>query len=125
MRDNYNWSFNALFDVKSLKKEFSEETKSLLEDYLGDAIRQQGIDGTSTSYANGYLGCFHGEITKILLCNDAKRKCLQLSESYFKEVLRLHTINYGPNYYATLNTALKLSNTLTALEGMNLDSEAN
>jgi hypothetical protein len=46
---------------------------SLLEDYLSDAIRYQGVDGESTGCANDFLGGFHYIIVGTLSCNNEKK----------------------------------------------------
>jgi hypothetical protein len=43
--DKFTWSFNVLSDIIIfLKKDYGEETKCLLEGYLTDAIKFQGLD---------------------------------------------------------------------------------
>jgi hypothetical protein len=39
--------FLALVNVLAYKNDFTDETKNLLDDYLGDSIRHEGIDGKS------------------------------------------------------------------------------
>jgi hypothetical protein len=42
------WAFGALFNVFHIKKDFSEETKSLYEEYMSDAIRYPNLNFTLT-----------------------------------------------------------------------------
>jgi tetratricopeptide (TPR) repeat protein len=56
------WSFNILADVLRLKKDLTDERENLLQDYLNDAIRYQGIDSSMTASAHNHFGDFHDEI---------------------------------------------------------------
>jgi hypothetical protein len=63
-----------------MKNDFTDETKSLLEDFLSDAIRCQGKDSEVAGRALHNLGRFHGGISNSLSCNDEIRKHLRLAE---------------------------------------------
>jgi hypothetical protein len=108
--------FESLVRVRLLKEDFTGETKSLLEDYLSDAIRYETKDGENASLANRHLGQFHSLIVDTLPCNEAKRKHLQLSESYYKESVRLQTEQFGRQNCNTLKTAARLSEVTRKLE---------
>jgi tetratricopeptide (TPR) repeat protein len=108
------FSFGALMDIKCLKIDYGQETKGLLEDYLSDAIRYQGMYGRITGYANDCLGRFYFE-SDMLSSYEFNRKLLQNSESYHKEVLRIMTKFHGPDHCITLETAVILPEVLTAL----------
>jgi hypothetical protein len=41
--------FEILISILFMKKDFTNETKSLLENYLTDSVRNQGVDGRNTS----------------------------------------------------------------------------
>jgi hypothetical protein len=110
--------FDVLVNIRLLKKDYGDGTKSLLEDYLADAIRDQGIDGKLTSTANELLGYFYHEKAGTLHSNDAMRKHLQLSESHFTEALRISTKRYGSNHPLSMILASQLSSASRALEQM-------
>jgi hypothetical protein len=93
-------AFQALCRIKSHKKDYGEETKSLQEEYLRDCVRYQGINGKSTSRANDYLGTLYFEIIKSddEIMSDALRlQHCRSSQSYCKEASRLYKEHYGPN----------------------------
>jgi hypothetical protein len=92
-----------------MKEDFTDDKKSLLEDYLNDAVRYEGIDGESTACANFHFGRFHHCIIDTLSCNDKKRNHLQLAESYYKEASRIITKKHGPNDPNALWITSKLS----------------
>jgi dephospho-CoA kinase len=91
-------------EVKLIKKEYKDETKKILEVYLDDSIIHERMNGKKTRQAKSLLGRFHHQMTYTLACNKEIRKNLQLSESYFKESVRIHTIIYGSNNCLTLDS---------------------
>jgi tetratricopeptide (TPR) repeat protein len=101
-------AFNSLSKVIMLKKDFSDESKSLLEENLSDSIRCQGIDGRNTGHANSHLGFFYMKFSITLSCNDARRH-LELSEPYMCETVRIFIINYGKDHLNTLQARKNLS----------------
>jgi hypothetical protein len=109
-------TFQTLVNVLSTKKDFSDETKRLLEDYLNYAIRFQGLDSESASFAQRHLGRFHYNFSDTFCSNDAKTKHPQLAESYYKEELLIFIKHYGPNHFNTLQITSNLSILSTALE---------
>jgi hypothetical protein len=103
-------AFNTLVNVVHVKKDFTDETKSLFDDYLSDVIRYQGIDGVTTSFANYNLGRFHHGTVNTLSNNDEKRKHLRLAESYLKESSRLFIKHYCLKHHINnVNVASLLS----------------
>lgn len=90
-------SCKVFFNIILFKKDFTDETKSLLEDYLSDAIRYEGVDGESTALAHSHLALFHSGISDKFSCKDTERKHLQIAVSHFKEELRISIILFGPN----------------------------
>jgi hypothetical protein len=63
--EEIRFSFSFLMDIKCHKNNYGQETKGLLEDYLSDAIRYEGMDGRITGHANDFLGRFYIEsVTK-------------------------------------------------------------
>jgi hypothetical protein len=59
------------------EKGFTDETKSLLDEYLDDAIIYQGVDCECTGHANFHLRHFYYGIIKTLHTKDAKVKHLK------------------------------------------------
>jgi hypothetical protein len=101
-------AFTGLHHVLSLKKDFSDETKSLLKNHLRETIRGQELSDLHSADTNNHLGHFHRDIIDILSCNEAKFEHLKLSEGYLIDALRLYTINYGPNHLTTLDASSNL-----------------
>jgi hypothetical protein len=64
--------FDGLLGILFFKKDYGVVTESLLNNYLSNAIRCQGLDGKSTCGANDCLGRFHFRIYGTLPCYDAK-----------------------------------------------------
>jgi hypothetical protein len=83
----------------------------VLNDYLSDAIRIEGMDGENACFAHCQLGHFHYRISVSLdtFCVEAKTSHLQLSDFHFKEALRIHTNLYGADDLKTLDIASQLS----------------
>jgi hypothetical protein len=48
-------AFTNLVKVLFAKEDFTDETKSLLEEFLSDALRYQGKDGIATGHAIFFL----------------------------------------------------------------------
>jgi hypothetical protein len=94
--------FQTLVNIMTMKKDFTNEIRSILEDFLSDVIRYQGVDCVGTAYAKSHLGHFHYLISDMSFCADEKRNYLQLVESYYKEVSRISAKYYGPNHPNTL-----------------------
>jgi hypothetical protein len=92
-----------------------------MEDYLRDAIRDQGMDGKITAIAHADLGIFYDRIVDTLSCDDAKREHLHLIEYHFKEALRIHTKYHDLNHGVSVFYASQLSAALIALEEMGND----
>jgi hypothetical protein len=116
------YSFCTLVEIKFFKNDFGEETKSLLEDFLSDAIIYHGPDMRVTSMAYRCLGGFHYKIAYTLLCNHAKREHLKLSESHFKEDLRINMIYDGPNDSTILKIRANLAAVSMTIEEMGMMS---
>jgi tetratricopeptide (TPR) repeat protein len=109
--------FQTLIKILFEKKNFTDETKNLLTNFLSDAIRYQGVDGQNTGHANFNLGIFHQKITPSLSYNIEEWKdSLRLAESYFKEASRIFMKQYGPNHRNHLQITSSLSMISTALE---------
>jgi tetratricopeptide (TPR) repeat protein len=99
----------VLVNIRFKKKDYGEGAKSLLEDYLAHAIRDQGIDGEHTADIHDDLGHFYYQIVDTLSSSDAKRTHLQQSESHYKEALRIYTKIYGSKHQQSLALASELS----------------
>jgi hypothetical protein len=103
-------AFQALISIKLIKNDLTDETKSLLEVHLSNAIRYQGVDGEMTGCANHHLVRFHCNAShKLSNAKIAKIKHLQFAESYYKEASRIALIKRGPNHPDTLGTASHLN----------------
>jgi tetratricopeptide (TPR) repeat protein len=102
------YAFQALVNVIFTKKDLTDQTKSLLEDYLSDSIRHEGVDGVGTGCANKFIGRFHALIAESSSCPVLKRKHLQLAESYWKETSRIFMKSYGPNHPDALEVTSSL-----------------
>jgi hypothetical protein len=100
------WSFGILINLLSLKVNFDEGMKILLENYLFDAIRYQGIDPESAGHANFHLGHFHHNLS---LINESSKEQLELSKSYYKVASRLFEKHYNIYNPKRLEAAGKLS----------------
>lgn len=77
--DKLKFGLEQLVSFIHMKKDFMEESQSLLQDYLSDNIKYKGIDGENTDLAHINLGQFHHRTTPLLDCIDEKRRYLQIS----------------------------------------------
>jgi hypothetical protein len=102
-------SFCVLINIIFLKRDFTDETKNLLEDFFSDTIRLEESDGKNTGHANDYLGRLHQMIAIESSCNETMRDHIQLAESYSKEALRIFMKHYHPNHPNVLSTVSRLS----------------
>jgi tetratricopeptide (TPR) repeat protein len=109
-------AFRSLVNVIFLKGDFTNETKSVLEDFLSDAIRHEGVDGKSTGCGNGHLGLFYFNLAVTISVDNTKRRHLLIAQSYYKETSRIFTKHYGPNHINTLHITSKLSDVSMELE---------
>jgi tetratricopeptide (TPR) repeat protein len=96
--EELSMSLDTLVNILLLKKDFSNETRILLEEHLSDAITYQGKDGKNAAIAYYNLGRFHFEIGQTLTIKTEMIMNLELSKSFFKESSRLSMKNYGPSY---------------------------
>jgi hypothetical protein len=93
----------VLINIKYLKKDWGSEAKSILEDFLSDAVKVHGVDGIVTGHANDLLGRFHLKISETLSSDD-KKKHPQLSDFHPKETLRINIRIFGPNHYLIIES---------------------
>jgi hypothetical protein len=108
--------FGYLMNIKYSRKDYGDDTKSLLEDNLSDAIIIEGVDGKRTATANEYLGHPYHTIALSLLSNKTKMENFKVSYSHFNEVLRINTKIYGLDHPKSLEAASNLSVVSIVLE---------
>jgi hypothetical protein len=103
------WGYGALAEILIMKKDFTDEKKSLYEEFLSDGIRCHGIDGLSTVFANLRIGVFHYLIVNTLDCSETKIEHLRLAEYHVKETVRIFTIHHGVDHSMCMGYMEQLS----------------
>jgi hypothetical protein len=111
-------SISALFNVILLKEDLGEEAKRLFEDYLRDAIREEGKDGEMTGYVHNHLGRYYCTAVEILHSNDAKKNHLQMAKDHLKKSLHICTTIFGPNNPTTMGVASSFVTASFAFDNM-------
>jgi hypothetical protein len=91
-----------------------EETLTLLNDYLSDAIRIEGRDSKNAGCAHCHLGHFHNRISQVC-CVEAKISHHRLSKFHFKEALQIRTNLHGADDLKTMDIVTQLSAVSMAL----------
>jgi hypothetical protein len=71
--DEMSHAFPSLLSVLFIKGDFTDQTNNLLEDYLSNAVRYEGVDAESNGHDLHHLGHFNYLISEIVSCNDEKR----------------------------------------------------
>jgi hypothetical protein len=97
-------SFDVLVDILLLKN-FSDATRSLLDDHLKNTIAEHGIDGRLTAQANYLSERFHQEIVDTLpttgnrfLNMDSKAEHFRKAASFCKRASQLFVKYYDPKH---------------------------
>jgi hypothetical protein len=107
----------TLLNIKFMKKDFGDETRNLLEDYFSHAMKYDGDDTNDhIALANMCLAQFHYKICNTISSIDAIREHLLLSESHFKEKLRIEMIELNTNHPTCVQVTLELNDVYVALE---------
>lgn len=94
--------FDTFLEIIVRKKDFSDEIKTLLDDWLRDTIREVGIDSRYTVYAYANLAFFYHELVKSSPDLSNAKKIF----SHQKDFKRLYDKSKGPNGSLSWNYAI-------------------
>jgi hypothetical protein len=104
-------SMCLLASILRFQGKLGSETKELLEQSLAINIRNDGPDGTNTAVNHYNCGFFYRKLAEKQQTIVTIKEHLILSESKFKEALRIFTKIFGPDHPRTLKYSTELSTT--------------
>jgi tetratricopeptide (TPR) repeat protein len=102
-------SIGLLASILQAQGNLGSETQELHERALAINIRNCGSEGFNTATSNFNLGNFHLLRAEVSQTAETKKDNLQLSESKYKESLRIYTEVYGPDHPRTIEASSQLS----------------
>jgi tetratricopeptide (TPR) repeat protein len=102
-------SIGLLADILQAQGNLGSETEELYEQALVIHIRNFGSEGVYTAVSNFKLGNFHHRRAQVSQTAESKKGHLQLSESKYKESLRIYTVAFGPDHPRTIEASAALS----------------
>jgi gamma-glutamylcyclotransferase (GGCT)/AIG2-like uncharacterized protein YtfP len=99
----------TIISIQDTVLAFYLATKELLERWLAISIKNNGPDGISTAIANANLGRFYHEVSKLQQLAEARKEHLHLSQTSYKEAVRIFTKILGPDNSRTIEFSSVLS----------------
>jgi tetratricopeptide (TPR) repeat protein len=102
-------SIGLLAGILQSQGNLSSETQELHERALVIYIRNYGSEGVNTAISNNNLGDFYHLRSEESETAETKKDYLQLSESKYKESLRIYTKALGPDHPDTIEASSQLS----------------
>jgi tetratricopeptide (TPR) repeat protein len=102
-------SAGLLASILQAQGNLGSETQELHERALVIYIRNYGSEGVNTAVSNYNMGGFYHLRAEESQTIETKKENLLLSESKYKESLRIYTTIYSPDYPRTLETSFYLS----------------
>jgi hypothetical protein len=87
----------------------SNETKELHEHSLAICTKYEGPDGVNTAIASMKLGSFYYQLADTQRSAETRREHLYLSQSNYKEAVRIYTKAFGPDHPRTIQVSSDLS----------------
>jgi tetratricopeptide (TPR) repeat protein len=102
-------SNGLLGNILQSQGNLGNETKELFERSLAINIKSDGPDGLNTAVSYNCFGDFYHQLAESQQIPEAKKEYLHLSQSKYKEALRLCAKAYGPNNLRTVQTSSILS----------------
>jgi tetratricopeptide (TPR) repeat protein len=102
-------TIGLLARILSIQGRLGSETLELLERALAIDIRNYGSEGINTAISNYNLGNFYNFRAEESQTAEAKKYHMQLSESKYKESLRIYSKIYGPDHPSTIRASSALS----------------
>jgi tetratricopeptide (TPR) repeat protein len=111
----HGMSMSLLASILSAQGRLGSETLELYERALEIDIEYYGSEGVNTAISTDSMGYFYHLRARESQATETKKKHLLLSESKYKESLRMYTKIYGPDHPQTLETSSQLSIVLREL----------
>jgi tetratricopeptide (TPR) repeat protein len=102
-------SIGLLASILQAQGNLGSETQELHERALAINIRNFGSEGVNTAGLNFNFGNFYYLRAEESQTAETKKIHLQLSESKFKESLRINTVVFGPDHRDTIEASSQLS----------------
>ena len=102
-------STSLLASILQSQGNLGSETQELYERSLAIHIRNYGPEGVNTAVSNFNLGIFYHLRAEESQTAEIKKGNLQLSESKYKESLRIYTVVFGPDNPRTIQSLSRLS----------------
>jgi tetratricopeptide (TPR) repeat protein len=100
---------SLLADILQAQGNLGIETQELYERALSIHIKHFGSEGVNTAVSNFNLGIFYHLRAEESQTAEIKKGNLQLSESKYKESLRIYTVVFGPDHPRTIQSLSRLS----------------
>jgi tetratricopeptide (TPR) repeat protein len=109
--DNVNMglTFGLLADILYAQGKLGKETQELYEGAHANNIKNYGLNGSNTATTNFNMGNFYMKRALESQSTETRNENLLLSMNKFKEVVRVNTKIYGPDYPITSQAASNLS----------------
>jgi hypothetical protein len=102
-------SIGLLASILQAQGNLGSETKELHERSLAIDIRNCGSEGVNTAVSNYNMGDFYHLRAQVSETAQTKKDNLQLSESKYKESLRINAVVFGPDHRDTVRDSSQLS----------------
>jgi hypothetical protein len=102
-------STSTLASILQAQGNLGSETQELHERSLAIDIRNCGPEGVNTAVSNNNMGTFYYFRAQESQIAEIKKDNLQLSESKYKESLRIRTVVFGPDNPKTIRASSQLS----------------
>jgi tetratricopeptide (TPR) repeat protein len=118
---NVGLSVGLLASILKAQGKLGNETKELMDRSLAIDTKHFGPDGVNTAISTARIGAFYHQLAETTSQSaDSKINYLRLSETSFKEALRINMKTRGPNHSGTMDVSSKLS--IVSLRLMELNS---
>jgi tetratricopeptide (TPR) repeat protein len=102
-------STSLLANILLSQGNLGNETKELFERSLAIYTKSGGPDGINTAVANGNMGDFYHQLAALQQTAATKREYLCLSQSKYKEAMRIYIKAFGPDNPETIRETSRLS----------------
>lgn len=86
-----------LANILQLQRKLGDKTKELLELSLAIQIKIEGSEGVNTAAANNILGRFYHQLAESQQNARTRKEHLLLSQSKYKEAMRISAKRFGPD----------------------------
>jgi tetratricopeptide (TPR) repeat protein len=105
----------TLNDILKVRKNYSDDTRLMLRDYLNDCIKYEGSDCTNTGQAHFHLGSYHYDILTTLSLREgfkidglSRKNRIFQARSHFMAALEIIDRTHGQNNSLSVRIISKL-----------------